>query len=421
VEHDGSPSGPNFTPAVDVGFTGHQHDDDLGLINMRGRIYDPALRRFLTPDPLVAFPLFGQSFNRYAYALNSPLSFTDPTGFNPNKASGGWFYEGGPPVKLSVPRGLDGTARAVPKAPPKTAPRPPSATTSPSNSHSDGAEFKEPTGAAAAQSKATSSTPAPQVEAPSAPAVSAPAPMAAGGAAADVPVGPPPPESTGDPDGEPGSWRDSTVVQGAGGFLIGLGLGLVPFGGVVETGLSATGVIDEGTRAARIGLAVGEVIGGAFLTAIGAGGSAASIALSATGLGAVAGVPALVGSAGLLTAGAGNVGAGLGGLWQALSTGGGGGPTEMHHTIPREIRAPRSGEKSKWLPDDVANHPDVVGRPGLPNRWAIPKELHRSMHPRYNERFKEELSKLEGKVTVKDVLDIRDRLAKEFKIDGYRP
>ncbi|MEO7592840.1 MAG: RHS repeat-associated core domain-containing protein, partial [Byssovorax sp.] len=34
---------------VRAGFTGHEHDDDLGLINMRGRMYDPVVRRFLSP------------------------------------------------------------------------------------------------------------------------------------------------------------------------------------------------------------------------------------------------------------------------------------------------------------------------------------------------------------------------------------
>src|SRR5690606_24503132 len=31
-----------------TGFTGHEHDEDLGLIDMGGRIYDPTLGRFLT-------------------------------------------------------------------------------------------------------------------------------------------------------------------------------------------------------------------------------------------------------------------------------------------------------------------------------------------------------------------------------------
>lgn len=34
---------------VKLGFTGHRHDDELGLIDMRGRVYDPAQKRFLSP------------------------------------------------------------------------------------------------------------------------------------------------------------------------------------------------------------------------------------------------------------------------------------------------------------------------------------------------------------------------------------
>ena len=65
------------------GFTGHEMEHGLGLINMRGRMYDPVIRRFLTPDPVVADPLFGQSYNRYAYALNNPLRYVDPSGYQP--------------------------------------------------------------------------------------------------------------------------------------------------------------------------------------------------------------------------------------------------------------------------------------------------------------------------------------------------
>jgi RHS repeat-associated protein len=62
------------------GFTGHEHDD-TGLINMRGRMYDPVLGRFLTADPFVQAPGLSQSWNHYAYVFNSPLNFVDPTGF----------------------------------------------------------------------------------------------------------------------------------------------------------------------------------------------------------------------------------------------------------------------------------------------------------------------------------------------------
>jgi RHS repeat-associated protein len=96
------------------------------------------------------------------------------------------------------------------------------------------------------------------------------------------------------------------------------------------------------------------------------------------------------------------------------------GARDLHHTIPRQIRAPRSGGRG-LLPRAVARHPDVVGRPGLPNRWPIPRDLHRRIHPAYNKKFAEELAKLPGKPTVKDVLRIRDKLAKHFKINRFRP
>jgi hypothetical protein len=48
---------------------------------MGGRIYDPKLARFLTPDPLLTRPLHSQSYNPYSYAMNSPFRFVDPTGF----------------------------------------------------------------------------------------------------------------------------------------------------------------------------------------------------------------------------------------------------------------------------------------------------------------------------------------------------
>lgn len=70
------------------GFTGHEHDDELGLVNMKGRIYDPDTRRFLTPDPIQA-PVSSQTHNRYSYVLNNPATLTDPTGFVWDPPSGG--------------------------------------------------------------------------------------------------------------------------------------------------------------------------------------------------------------------------------------------------------------------------------------------------------------------------------------------
>lgn len=65
---------------ADRGFTGHEHLEAFALINMNGRMYDPALGRFLSPDPYVQMPDFSQNFNRYSYCLNNPLIYTDPTG-----------------------------------------------------------------------------------------------------------------------------------------------------------------------------------------------------------------------------------------------------------------------------------------------------------------------------------------------------
>ena len=65
----------------DRGFTGHEHLDEFGLINMNGRVYDPFLARFLSPDPFITEPHNAQNYNRYTYALNNPLRYTDPSGY----------------------------------------------------------------------------------------------------------------------------------------------------------------------------------------------------------------------------------------------------------------------------------------------------------------------------------------------------
>ncbi|MDR1526181.1 MAG: RHS repeat-associated core domain-containing protein [Dysgonamonadaceae bacterium] len=62
------------------GYTGHEHLPEFGLINMNGRMYDPLLGRFLSPDPFVQMPDFSQSYNRYSYCLNNPFKFSDPSG-----------------------------------------------------------------------------------------------------------------------------------------------------------------------------------------------------------------------------------------------------------------------------------------------------------------------------------------------------
>ncbi|MGB0185152.1 MAG: glycoside hydrolase family protein, partial [Opitutales bacterium] len=74
-----SPASPDRS-STDRGFTAHQMLDELGLIHMNGRIYDPDTARFLSPDPYLQAPANFQNYNRYSYVLNNPVSMTDPSG-----------------------------------------------------------------------------------------------------------------------------------------------------------------------------------------------------------------------------------------------------------------------------------------------------------------------------------------------------
>ncbi|MFD1255903.1 FG-GAP-like repeat-containing protein [Mucilaginibacter terrae] len=65
---------------TDRGFTGHEHLLGVGLINMNGRLYDPKLHRFLSPDNFIQNALSTQNYNRFGYALNNPLMYTDQNG-----------------------------------------------------------------------------------------------------------------------------------------------------------------------------------------------------------------------------------------------------------------------------------------------------------------------------------------------------
>lgn len=62
------------------GYVMHEHLDEVGLINMNGRVYDQVLGRFIQPDAFIQDPQVIANFNRYAYSLNNPLKYSDPTG-----------------------------------------------------------------------------------------------------------------------------------------------------------------------------------------------------------------------------------------------------------------------------------------------------------------------------------------------------
>jgi len=73
---------------LDRGFTGHEHMDKFGLINMNGRVYDQVMAMFLSPDNFVQSPDLTQNFNRYTYCLNNPLKYVDPSGMTYFKLEG---------------------------------------------------------------------------------------------------------------------------------------------------------------------------------------------------------------------------------------------------------------------------------------------------------------------------------------------
>jgi RHS repeat-associated protein len=86
VDENGAPT-TDSDPRTSHGFTGHEEDGG-GVINMRGRIYDRAQFRFLTPDPIIADPYFGQAYNPYGYVYNNPTNLIDPSGYSTAGAGG---------------------------------------------------------------------------------------------------------------------------------------------------------------------------------------------------------------------------------------------------------------------------------------------------------------------------------------------
>jgi len=87
-------TGVSLPTYTNRGFTGHEHLDMFSLIHMlseaksreqseagNGRIYDPEISRFLSPDPVIQDPYSMLNYNRYTYCLNNPLKYTDPSGY----------------------------------------------------------------------------------------------------------------------------------------------------------------------------------------------------------------------------------------------------------------------------------------------------------------------------------------------------
>ncbi|MGK3962803.1 RHS repeat-associated core domain-containing protein [Sorangium sp. So ce118] len=293
----------SFSSETTQGFTGHESDDELGLVNLKGRIYDPRIGRFLTTDPIVSVPFFGQSWNPYSYVLNNPLAYVDPGGFQEALPEDG--------ARSPLPAGAEFTSEQLGLPPIEI-------------------ELVLPVPGHEARSDADTNTMAAET----------------GGAAPPIDV-----STTGSASGyvpqpvttAPIDWSQNPYVQIEGGFVAGLSLGLVPFAGVGHELLDAVGVLAHGTPEARMGLAIGQIVGGLALTIGGLTGEVFGGITSATGIGAAIGLPAIAVSTGLVVGGVGNIAAGLQGLSQAMMSQGSGsrGP---QGTAPAEAAAPVGGD-----------------------------------------------------------------------------
>ncbi|MBL4661008.1 MAG: hypothetical protein JKY19_11685, partial [Alcanivoracaceae bacterium] len=100
--------GAGIEDTTNRGFTGHEHFDQVGIIHMNGRIYDPTIGRFLQADPIIQDPYNTQSLNRYSYVMNNPLSYTDPTGYS--RLRKGWWQM---PLAIAITVYTAGAASAV--------------------------------------------------------------------------------------------------------------------------------------------------------------------------------------------------------------------------------------------------------------------------------------------------------------------
>ncbi|WP_151779963.1 polymorphic toxin type 47 domain-containing protein [Acinetobacter bereziniae] len=63
------------------GYTSHEMLDNIALVHMNGRVYDPQIGRFISADPNIDGADDLQGYNRYAYVRNNPGTLWDPSGY----------------------------------------------------------------------------------------------------------------------------------------------------------------------------------------------------------------------------------------------------------------------------------------------------------------------------------------------------
>jgi RHS repeat-associated protein len=249
-----------------IGFTGHEDEDDLGLVNMRGRIYDPKLGRFLQTDPIVSTPASGQSWNPYSYVHNSPLNFTDPSGFVDVPALDG--YDTDPDVQRIIATGCHGK-ECLQKPGPST----------PTAKASDAERDDMPAGA-----------PPATVASPLGPGSTDPLPTVT--VAAD-----------------PNEWRQSAPARAAHEFARGVLGGLAPLGVNFDALATWTGILPRGTRNEQIVRQLGQAAGGFLQASVGlfvAGHGAGMFAVSGGSSGVVS-APEIAAGVTLAVAGVANL------------------------------------------------------------------------------------------------------------------
>jgi RHS repeat-associated protein len=102
VYYDGeasySPFGesPTETGNIDHNFTGQNQDLTSVLYDFPAREYHPGEGRWISPDPAgaaAADPTLPQSWNRYAYVMNDPMTNVDPDGLMHQDENGNWIAD----------------------------------------------------------------------------------------------------------------------------------------------------------------------------------------------------------------------------------------------------------------------------------------------------------------------------------------
>jgi RHS repeat-associated protein len=94
---------PTGTFPGEKGFVGGTLDLQTGLTHIGAREYDPSLGKFISVDPVIDYTR-PQQINGYAYASNSPVTLSDPTGLmDPDCRKGLGTCTGGVPSNKKPP------------------------------------------------------------------------------------------------------------------------------------------------------------------------------------------------------------------------------------------------------------------------------------------------------------------------------